>query len=150
MSTTLWAEYLSVIGAAIFKFFAGPLTGFALGLHWLETALCSALGMMIAVVVTTYTGELIRRIMSRYRTTPPRRFSRLSRLAVKAWQRFGMMGIAILTPLLFTPIGGTVIAVAFRVPRPIIFGWMLLSALFLGGLLSYLTYQLSFIRAWFL
>ena len=106
--------------------------------------------MMLAVMVTTYTGELVRRLVSRYRRTPARRFSRLSRLAVKAWRRFGMMGIAILTPLLFTPIGGTVIAVAFRVPRTTIFFWMLLSALFLGGLLSYLTYQLTFIRAWFM
>ena len=150
MISAIWLKYLTVIGAAAFKFFAGPLTGFALGLHWAETALCSATGMMLAVMVTTYTGELVRRLVSRYRRTPARRFSRLSRLAVKAWRRFGMMGIAILTPLLFTPIGGTVIAVAFRVPRTTIFFWMLLSALFLGGLLSYLTYQLTFIRAWFM
>jgi uncharacterized membrane protein len=142
-------KYLSVITAAALKFFAGPITGMALGLSWFESALCSAVGMMLSVLVTTYVGKGIQVVLNQRRQTPVRKFNKSSRLAVKIWKRFGIIGIAILTPLLFTPIGGTLIAVAFRVPRQAIFFWMLVSGLSLGAALSYLVYKLSFIPEWF-
>lgn len=149
MTNTLILKYLSVITAAALKFFAGPITGMALGLNWYESALCSALGMMLSVLVTTYVGKGIQSLINQRRQTPPRRFNKSSRLAVRIWKRFGIIGIAILTPLLFTPIGGTIIAVAFRVPRQAIFFWMLVSGLSLGVTISYLVYKLSFIPEWF-
>jgi uncharacterized membrane protein len=121
----------------------------ALGLSWFESALCSAVGMMLSVLVTTYVGKGIQVVLNQRRQTPVRKFNKSSRLAVKIWKRFGIIGIAILTPLLFTPIGGTLIAVAFRVPRQAIFFWMLVSGLSLGAALSYLVYKLSFIPEWF-
>jgi hypothetical protein len=45
----------------------------------------------------------------------PKKFSKTSRLAVKAWNKMGLWGIAILTPLLISPIGGALLAVSFRV-----------------------------------
>jgi uncharacterized membrane protein len=149
MTNTLMIKYLSVITAAALKFFAGPITGMALGLSWFESALCSAVGMMLSVLVTTYVGKGIQVVLNQRRQTPVRKFNKSSRLAVKIWKRFGIIGIAILTPLLFTPIGGTLIAVAFRVPRQAIFFWMLVSGLSLGAALSYLVYKLSFIPEWF-
>jgi uncharacterized membrane protein len=149
MNNGLWIKYLSVVLAAALKFFAGPITGLALGLTWYETALCSAVGMMLAVMATTYIGKGIQTLIQRWRKVPPRRFSKSSRRAVRIWKRFGIIGIAILTPLLFTPIGGTIIAVAFRVQRQSIFFWMLMSGLCVGSILSYIVYSLKFAEKWF-
>ena len=149
MSEGLLFKYLSVALAAAIKFFAGPLTGLALGLTWYETALCSTIGMMLAVMITTYIGKGIQLLIKRWRKVPPRRFSKSSRMAVRIWKRFGIIGIAILTPLLFTPIGGAALAVAFRVQRQSIFFWMLMSGLCVGTVLSYLVYSLKFVERWF-
>lgn len=142
-------KYFSVALAASLKFIAGPLTGLALGLTWYETAFCSAFGMMVSVLITTYIGKGIQALIARWRKIPPRRFSKSSRLAVRIWKRFGIIGIALLTPLLFTPIGGAAIAVAFRVQRQAIFFWMLLSGISVGLALSYMVFRLSFIEDWF-
>ncbi len=149
MSEGVFIKYLSVALAAGLKFFAGPITGLALGLTWYETAFCSAVGMMVSVIATTYIGKGIQVLVRRWRKNPPRRFSKTSRLAVRIWKRFGIIGIAILTPLLFTPIGGAAIAVAFRVPRQTTFFWMLMSGLSIGFILSYVLYRLSFLQEWF-
>ncbi len=150
MSNALLIKYFSVALAAALKFFAGPLTGLALGLTWYETALCSAGGMMVSVVLTTYIGKGIQALIGRWRKAPPKRFSKSSRLAVRIWKRFGIIGIALLTPLLFTPIGGTILAVALRVQRQAIFFWMLMSGLSVGLVISYLVYRLSFVQEWFM
>lgn len=141
-------KYFSVAMAAALKFFAGPITGLALGLTWYETALCSALGMMVSVVLTTYIGKGIQSLIARWRKASPRKFSKSSRLAVRIWQRFGIIGIALLTPLLFTPIGGTILALALRVQRQAIFFWMLVSGVSVGLVISYLLYRLSFVQEW--
>ncbi len=145
----LWIKYVSVALAAALKFFAGPIAGLAFGLTWYETALCSAAGMMLAVVATTYIGKGVQVLIKRWRKSPPRRFTKTSRTAVRIWKRFGMIGIAVLTPLLFTPIGGTIIAVAFRAHRQSIFFWMLMSGLSIGAVISYLVYRLTFLAKWF-
>ncbi|MPR33867.1 hypothetical protein [Salmonirosea aquatica] len=149
MREGLAIKYLSVALAAAVKFFAGPITGLALGLEWYETAICSAAGMMLAVVATTYIGKGVQVLIKRWRKEKPRRFSKSSRMAVRIWKRFGIIGIALLTPLLFTPIGGTFIAVAFRVHRQSIFLWMLISGVTVGTVLSYLVYSLKFVERWF-
>jgi hypothetical protein len=45
----------------------------------------------------------------------PKKFSKTTRIAVKAWHRFGLWGIAILTPIILSATGGALIAVSFRV-----------------------------------
>lgn len=121
-----WAKYLSVILVSMVKFVAGPVTGYALQLTWYETALCTLIGMMISVVVITFLGTLIQQIIGKYRRQTPRLFSSRTRLAVKVWKKSGMTGIAFLTPLLFTPIGGTLIALSFKLKRPILLTQMLI------------------------
>ena len=112
------AKYASVIIASTIKFLGGPLSGAALGLTWLETAFCTTLGMMISVVAVTYAGAALQALWHRFNPTPRRLFTRRTRLAIRVWQRSGILGIALLTPVILTPIGGTVLAVSFGVkPR---------------------------------
>jgi hypothetical protein len=138
----LFARYISVILASMIKFVGGPLSGLALGLTWLETAFCTALGMMLSVVTITYAGAGIQALLNRYRPRKPRRFTKRTRMAVRIWKRFGMAGIALLTPLLLTPIGGTVLAVSFRVGRGQLFLYMLISALLWAVVQTLALYQL--------
>ncbi len=122
------AKYISVLLASTLKFVGGPLAGLALGLSWPETAICTVLGMMLSVILVVFAGAVLEQISARFRRDPVKRFSRKTRLAVRIWQRAGMVGIAFLTPILLTPIGGTVLAVSFRVSRVKLIGYMLMSA----------------------
>ncbi len=145
----LYIEYVSVALAAALKFVAGPLAGLALGLSWVETAACSVAGLMGSVVVFTYLGEGLRRLVGRFQKKKPRLFTPRTRRAVRVWKRFGLPGIACLTPLLFTPIGGTLLAVSFRA-RPLpLFGWMLVFGTVWGTVFSFLLYQVPGLAGWF-
>ncbi|HLL94136.1 MAG TPA: hypothetical protein VK404_04105 [Spirosoma sp.] len=137
-----FARYISVILASMIKFVGGPLSGLALGLTWTETAFCTALGMMLSVVAITYTGAALQALLNRYRPRTPKRFTKRTRMAVRIWKRFGMAGIALLTPLLLTPIGGTVLAVSFRASRGQLLLYMLISAVFWAVVQSLALYQL--------
>ena len=142
----LFAKYISVIVASTVKFIGGPLTGVALGLSWIETATCTTVGMMLSVVAITYAGAALQALIDRYRTQRPKRFTRQTRLAVRVWKRFGLAGIALLTPVILTPIGGTALAVSFRVGRGKLVLYMLLSAIFWAISQTLAVYQ---IPGWF-
>lgn len=136
-----WAKYISVVLASMVKFVAGPLAGLALSLSWWETALCTVVGMMLSVIIFMFLGSAIQQLIGRYRKNKPRLFSKRTRMAVRVWKRSGMTGIAILTPLLFTPIGGTLIAVSFKVPRLTILAQMLLWGVIWGVIMSFGLYR---------
>ncbi|WP_310587135.1 hypothetical protein [Tellurirhabdus bombi] len=125
------------------KFVGGPLSGLALGLSWVETSVCTVSGMMMSVILVTYTGKLLQTLWRRFKPATPKRFTRRTRLAVRIWKRSGMIGIAFLTPILLTPIGGTILAVSFRVNRGLIFSYMLMSAAWWSVIITLATYQLS-------
>ena len=144
-----YARYASVILASAIKFFGGPLAGLALGLSWVETAICTTLGMMLSVLVVTYAGAALQALLARYRSQKPKLFSSRTRLAVRIWKRAGMAGIAFLTPLLLTPIGGTALAVSFRVNRGQLFGYMLVSGILWAVVQTLLVYQLPRLKELF-
>ena len=144
----IFLKYISVALASTLKFFGGPITGVILNLSWIETAFCSIAGMMLSVLIVTFVGNGIQSLLKKYRKSAPKRFSKTNRIAVKIWKKFGIIGIALLTPPLFTPIFGTALAVAFRVPRGSIFLWMTLSALGWGFFVSYIAHKMTFIQDW--
>jgi len=145
---TTFLKYLSVALASTLKFFGGPIAGVVLKLTWIETAICSAIGMMFSVFVLTYVGGAIQGFIKKRRKTPPKKFSRTNRIAVNIWKRFGIIGIAFLTPPLFTPLFGPILAVAFKVPRPSIFLWMSASAIVWGLAISYIAHKMTFVQEW--
>ena len=147
METTL-LKYLSVALASTLKFFGGPITGVILKLTWIETAMCSVAGMMFSVFLLTYVGKGIQALLKKHRKAKPKKFSRTTRIAVNIWKKFGIIGIAFLTPPLFTPIFGPILAVAFKVPRASIFLWMFVSASVWGLAISYIAHKMTFIQEW--
>jgi len=130
-------KYLTIALASSLKFFGGPITGYAMGISWVETALCSTAGMMFTILVGSTLTQQISRLRDRFRKSPKKIFSRTSRTAVKIWQKFGVVGIAFLTPILFTPPLGAILIAAFRIPRTTAYSWMLASGLIWGAIVSF-------------
>lgn len=132
-------KYLVVCVSSMFKFILGPVIGPHEHLSVIETSVCTIVGMMVAVVISTYVGENIRDyLMNRKKRRGNYKvFTRRKRRIVRIFRKFGMFGIAFLTPLLLTPIGGTVIAVSLSINRRKIITYMFVSALFWAPVASY-------------
>ena len=139
-----FAKYLSVCTATMIKFMGGPLTGLALQLSWLETALLSALGMMCTVVLFLFFGDYLRLLIQKIVGNKKKKlFTKRNRFILKVKQRVGLWGIALLTPALLTPVGGSIIAIAFRYNKTEIFIKMLVSAVAWGFVQTWLFYGLK-------
>ena len=141
-----WGAYFAVMAASSIKFVAGPITGFGIGLSMLETILCTWLGMMTTVTIMLTVGRFLVQQISRLRDQKPKLFSGRARYAVRVWQRFGIIGIAVMTPLLFTPIGGSLLALSFKVPTLRVLFFMALSGIFWAIVFTAMMYQLTFVR----
>ncbi len=123
----------------------GPLTGLALKLGWIETTICSIFGMMSTVVLVVFASDFLNNNRERYfpRKGKARKFTKTTRLAIKIRQRFGLIGISFLTPVLFTPPLGAYLAVAFRYKKQAIISQMFLSAVVWGVVLSLFFFYLK-------
>ncbi|MCU0355134.1 MAG: hypothetical protein MUD08_15555 [Cytophagales bacterium] len=139
----MWLKYVSVAVASMFKFIGGPLGGVALGLHWTETALLTVVGMMTSVLVFTYLGQTLRHTVLRRFFKKRKLFTPRNRRLVRIWRKYGMSGVAFLTPLILTPIGGTLVAASFGETRFRIVLYMLASAVFWSLVFTLLIDQLG-------
>lgn len=119
---------IPVFLSSALKFIFGPLEGYGLHLHFITTIVATVGGMMLSVVAFTFFGSWLRRRLLR------RFFQKKSdgEKPHKRWKEFiakyGLGGIAFLTPLFLTPIGGTLIAVGMGKPKNKIILFMLISA----------------------
>ncbi|RZS96006.1 hypothetical protein [Cecembia calidifontis] len=127
-------KFLAIWFASLFKFIAGPVLGAAANYSLLEIIAVTVSGMMTSVLLVTFLGEWFKSHWN-FRLTS-KRFSKKSRAIVKTWKKFGPIGIASITPLLLTPIGGTIILTAFNVAKRKIFTYMLVSALIWSTILG--------------
>jgi hypothetical protein len=124
-------EVLKAIPVFLFsmvKFILGPTLGFAAGLHFFTTMFVTVGGMMTVVSVFTYFGEWLKaKVFARF-IKNRKRFTPRSRRFVRVWKKVGMIGIALLTPVVLTPLGGTLLAVSSGSSRQKIMFYMLVSA----------------------
>lgn len=122
------------------KFIFGPTIGAEEDMSVLETAIFTSLGMMTSVIIFSFFGEKIRGSIRKGKKRR-RLFSKKNRKIVRIYQRFGIKGIAFLTPLLLTPIGGTLIAVSFGVNKRKIILNMLPNAVIWSFVMSYIVIE---------
>lgn len=127
----MWEEILRAIPvyfSSMLKFILGPLGGYASGLNLVTTILTTVFGMMTVVFLFTYFGDWIRaKVFSRFKSNKVKSDARNKRLA-KIWKKFGLPGVALLTPIILTPIGGTLLAVSSGSPKEKIIFYMFISA----------------------
>lgn len=134
----MWEEILKAIPvylSCMLKFILGPIGGYAAGLTLTTTILTTVAGMMTAVLAFTFFGDWLRdkvfhRIMKN--RNPSERFSRFSGI----WKKYGIAGVAILTPIILTPIGGTLLAISLGTPKDKLVFYMFLSAAFWSVIFS--------------
>jgi hypothetical protein len=125
------------------KFIFGPLGGFAVGLELLTTILATVAGMMTVVFSFTYAGTWLRKKIIHRFFGKRKIFSQNSRKFVRIWKKYGLVGVALLTPVLLTPIGGTLLAVSSGSPREKIVIFMFVSASVWSIILSVAVYFLG-------
>lgn len=127
--------------SCLFKFIIGPVAGYGVGLHLITTIIATVLGMMTSVIAFTYFGNWLRtKVLIRW-TRNWKKFSKGNRRAVKIRTTIGLAGIAILTPLLLTPIFGTILAVSIGAPKERIILYMFISATVFAILFSVAIYS---------
>lgn len=139
----MWEEILkafSVYLSTMIKFIFGPIGGKAAGLHLITTMVVTAAGMMTMVIAFTYFGEYLRaKILHRFfpkkesSDQPPKQRSAF-------FLKYGLAGIAFLTPIILTPIGGTLLAVSVSSNREKIIFYMLMSACVWSVILTLAVY----------
>ena len=130
----------TVYFSSMLKFVFGPIGGYAAGFPLITTILVTVAGMMTVVLVFTYFSNWIKvRIINRF-FQKRKKFSSRNRKFVTIWKRYGLIGVAVLTPILLTPIGGTVLAVSSGSPKEKIILYMFVSACFWGVVLSCALY----------
>ncbi|MDF2158961.1 hypothetical protein [Algoriphagus sp. CAU 1675] len=120
--------FIGIYFLTYFKFIAGPVLGHAAGYSVLETILVTVMGTMSSVLIFTLLGTKFRKKLAlRFKKKKPV-FTRKNRTIVQLWRKYGEIGIALITPLLLTPIGGTLILVSFGTKKRKIYFHMLWSA----------------------
>ncbi|AEL24848.1 hypothetical protein [Cyclobacterium marinum] len=123
-------KFAGIYFLCLFKFIAGPLLGAAAGYSLIEIILVTVLGMMTSVFLFTFLGEWFKKNWTIIIKKKSKKFSKRTRNTIKVWKKFGVWGIAFLTPLILTPIGGTVVLTSFGVAKKKILFSMFISALF--------------------
>lgn len=134
----MWEEILKAIPvylSSMLKFILGPIGGYAAGLTLTTTILATVAGMMTSVLGFTFFGDWLRdKVFHRFmkKKSPAQRFSRFSGV----WKKYGIAGVAILTPIILTPIGGTLLAISLGTPKDKLIFYMFLSAAFWSVIFS--------------
>lgn len=128
-------KYLSIYFLSMTKFVAGPSFGVATGMPVFWTVVVSVLGMMTSVLIITQIGEKrgfpwISKFIERIKSKS------LNRRFQYVWNKFGVVGVTFLTPVLFTPIIGTILVTAMGSPRGKVIIYMFFSAVFWSITLS--------------
>ncbi|MFY0608100.1 MAG: hypothetical protein JXR10_15380 [Cyclobacteriaceae bacterium] len=151
MEMPLFLKYLMVFALSSVKIIFGPTLGLAYGFSVLETIGVSVLGMMTTVYLLTYFGEGMRIIFRRFsfRKKPRKVFSPKKRKFVKIFRKYGVPGIAFLTPILLSPPGGAILANAFKGKSKEIIKWMWIFGVFWSVVLTLaVKYAGDQLQAW--
>lgn len=121
-------KYLTIYLLTMVKFIAGPTIGPASGLSWVETVLITVAAMMTSVLIftsSTFKENILTRFMKKKKL-----FTKRNRRFVTIWKRYGLFGVTFLTPIIFTPIGGSILVTYLGGKRKTILYYMLISATF--------------------
>ena len=128
----MWEVILKAIPvyfSSMLKFILGPIGGFAAGLNLVTTILTTVFGMMTVVFLFTYFGDWLKaNVLSRFRKKGKKSEDRKNSRFNNIWKRYGLLGVALLTPIILTPIGGTLLAVSSGSPKEKIIFYMFISA----------------------
>ncbi len=140
----LLLKLLSVTALSMFKFFFAPFLGAKTGLGIYTTFFACIIGMNLSVFIFSFFGDKIKMlVISIFYRNKTKIFTSGNRRMVNIWQKYGLWGVAFLTPPLLTPPVGTLLASGFGEPRQRIVLFMLVSSILWGILVCYTAYELK-------
>lgn len=120
-------KFFSIFLLTMLKFIAGPVGGYAAGFSLVKTIIVTILGTMSSVTLFTFLGTFLRERVINKIFKVRKRFNKRNRKFVTIWKKYGVIGVAVLTPILLTPIGGTLLLISFRTPKSKIMIYMSIS-----------------------
>jgi hypothetical protein len=129
-------KYASVFLTSMFRFTIGPLVGVYQNLSITEATVFTILGGMTTIVVITLAGEKIRKYINQKFFKKKKLFTTRTRRRVRFMKKYGLKGVAFLTPVLFGPIIGTLLAVTLGESKKKVVMYMLASSSFWAVCLS--------------
>ena len=122
------------------KVIFGPTMGYAAGFSPILSIIITVSGMMTTVLIFTFFGERIRATILKRYVKPKKVFTAKNRRFVKIWRKYGELGISFLTPILLSPPGGSIIAMALGGSRRKTVSYMFLWSVVWSTLITYTFY----------
>jgi hypothetical protein len=132
-------KYILVYLISMFKFIGGPAFGAAYDLNLIGIVVMTVLGMMTTVVIISFFGIRLRNWIQKKYKYKRKTFSRRNRRIVKIWRGYGEFGVSFFTPVLFSPIIGTLLVTTLGGKRNRVLTYMLISAIFWAFALTSLS-----------
>ncbi len=130
---------LAIIGLAGSKYAIAVALIFAGNFTFLESISMAIFGGMLGVIIFAYGGDLLKKTWRRFfppkKRTEKLRINRFLRAVVWVRQRYGLAGIAFLTPLILTVPVGAMLANSLYKNKLQIFGYMFAAFTFWSVLL---------------
>jgi hypothetical protein len=137
-------DFFQVFVLAMLKFlFAYPLA-LAHKMNFFVAIIATSAGMMTTVAIITLFKAQIKNVIYKLYFNKRKKFSTTNRRIIKIYRKFGLWGIALATPPLLTPIGGTLVAVTRGETTSRILFTMFCSSIiwgFVGGGFIYFLYD---------
>ena len=127
----LMLKILSTAAAGALDVWVGIFTGVALGLHPILSGAVSIASAVVTVTLVVAGGERLQGRIYRSRRLAKRR-KRIERV----WKRYGIPGVALQAPLLTGPLLATILAIGLGAPPRPLLGWMLVSIVLWGAVLT--------------
>ncbi len=156
---TYWFKVLEVGLISGVMFLLAPFEAERQGFNFIQSFTITTLGGVIGILVFYYAGSLIaawwnhikalvksnfvRRPAEVLERRPKRHFTQTNKMIVKIKRRFGLAGIAFVTPCIISIPVGTLVAVAFYRKRKPILLYLFVSLLLWSIVLNYTAQQLA-------
>ncbi|WP_323758542.1 hypothetical protein [Roseivirga sp.] len=122
--------YFGIYLLACLKSIFPPLMGPAAGMSPLEIIIITMAGLMTSVVLFSFLGEKIKKNILPIFIKKKGKFSPQSRRMVRIWTKYGIIGTCFLTPLILSPVGGSLLVSTVGAPRKQVFFYMFIFGLF--------------------
>ena len=126
----LFAKYIAVALTSAVKYLFGVSGALVAGFNFLELMICTVGGGMIGVIFYLYLWEGVLFVYHKIVPLKPKQFKPVGkhrRKLLKFFIKYEIIGIAILTPLIFSVPVGTILAAAFEENKWKIKRYMLIS-----------------------
>lgn len=130
-------SYLSIFLLACLKSIFPPVLGPGMGMTKLEIIIITVAGLMTSVTLFTFVGDKIKKNIIPFFVKNPKKFSKSSRRKVRIWKKYGIIGTCFLTPLILSPVGGSLLVSSVGAPRKQVFFYMFIFGLFWAVVWTY-------------